>query len=232
MRNNSPASPLVERNPDKLTVKQMLIASFVLLALIAYNMQFYIVPPVIKHFLGNQAAAEFQSNYLAKSDNLSIQHSVGYHFFTGKKLVKSESLAIEWWQKAVERDVVKAKSSLAYAYLMGKGVNRDYEKANRLLDQAIMEDDSYALSLKGWCFAKGTCETKSEKKATFYFIRAAVNSKNGYAHSYLGYFYLNGIGGLEKSVDKTRFHYKLAGAQGVQAALKRLAKLDRQNNKS
>ncbi len=175
--------------------------------------------------VGKQAAAQYQSDYLTDEIDPHVLSVIGYNFLTGEKLIKSKSLAIKWWQKAADGGSKRAQANLARLYFLGDGVELDYERGNELLELSIAQDYWFAYSLKAWCHDKGTCEAKSDTKALFYFIKAALGSNDGFVHSYIGYYYLKGRGGLEKSLERAKFHYSKAADFGLKGAKKQLAAL-------
>tara|TARA_B100001093_G_scaffold519879_1_gene611077 strand:- start:1057 stop:2499 length:1443 start_codon:yes stop_codon:yes gene_type:complete len=104
--------------------------------------------------------------------------------------------------------------SLAKTYLYGKGV-RDYKKAFELLKLAKIENPEAYLEL-GLMHLEGRGVDYNEKRA-FNYIKKFNQKKIGLEQSYLGDFYLLGLGGSQKNYSKALRHYKLAelGSRGT-----------------
>lgn len=66
---------------------------------------------------------------------------MAYCYYWKKKDYKK---ALDYYQKAIESDITQAYNDLAYMYAEGKGVNRNFKEAHRLVDLAISRDPSEA----------------------------------------------------------------------------------------
>ena len=65
----------------------------------------------------------------AEKGDPKFQHELAFEYFSGKKLKKDDSLAVDWWLKSAKKKYGKAYYNLAYMYFTGSGVSKNLEKA-------------------------------------------------------------------------------------------------------
>ena len=65
----------------------------------------------------------------AEKGDPKFQHELAFEYFSGKKLKKDDSLAVDWWLKSAKKKYGKAYYNLAYMYFTGCGVAKNLKKA-------------------------------------------------------------------------------------------------------
>ena len=71
------------------------------------------------------------SKYKAAADagDANAQYQLGICYYDGNGVVKNETMAVVWWQKAAVQGLVQAQFNLGLCYYNGIGIAQDYSKA-------------------------------------------------------------------------------------------------------
>ncbi len=117
------------------------------------------------------------------------QYNIGRAYLQGNKgLVKSESLAFMWFEKAARQGFGEALCELANAYMNGDGVAIDINKALHLYKSAISNGSSSAKLALGELYFVGKVLTQDKAKA-YSYIRDAAKRGIGRAQALYGLFF-------------------------------------------
>ncbi len=130
----------IQRRAEVLTFKQLLMATLAFLVVFIWVFHFNFGPKIVRTLIGKDAAASYQSHYYSNITNSNHQNSIAYKFYTGELLYKSNKQATDWWKRAADQGNEKAQANLARAYLLGEGVRKNYELANRLIAKSMSQN--------------------------------------------------------------------------------------------
>jgi TPR repeat protein len=147
--------------------------------------------------------------------NLYARGRGGFH--------SSDRNALELFQKASERGLPEAKSSVAFHYAAIANV-KESKKALALYEQAAAQSEPVALHALGQVYFYGWAgEPHNYQRAVEFLLRAA---DAGYpaAQSALAYMYAKGFG-VAKDESRAAELYTLAASQGNPTALNNLAEM-------
>lgn len=67
----------------------------------------------------------------AEQGDPKFQHELAFEYFSGNKIKKNNSLAVDWWLRSAKKKYGKAYYNLAYMYFTGSGVAKNLNKAIR-----------------------------------------------------------------------------------------------------
>ncbi|HGE9192159.1 TPA: tetratricopeptide repeat protein, partial [Escherichia coli] len=132
---------------------------------------------------------------------------------------------IKWLTKSAEQKNTDAIYFLATAY-KGNGIPANNEKYLAYLQQAATLGSSNAQAEIGYLYLIGKELPQNLPDAGVWFKKAAAQG-NFAAHFYLGRMYQNGDG-VERNMEKARFHLSNAAEGGIEPALKALNELEHQ----
>gem|GEM_PF-6911079 len=92
--------------------------------------------------------------------------------------------AVHHLQIALDDGIAESSLALGTAYLTGRGVTQDYDRARSLLSAAVGSSDGFAESLLGQIYARGLGVDKDLNKGCYYFELSAHadNSHGQYGH--------------------------------------------------
>ena len=119
------------------------------------------------------------------------------------------------WQKLAEFGEPRAQVSLGRAYLSGKGVERDPQKARYWFEQAAAQDDPVAYFELGRIYDSGAGVEKAPNRALGYYRKSA---ELDYARGYYYLAHLQEQHGLA-SPEIIRYNYQCALDRGYDRAL-------------
>ena len=120
----------------------------------------------------------------------------GTNYYFGFDVEKDFKKSFEFFSQSIESDQFTEKekgystTSIAYFYIMGEGVKRNYPMAFVLLKKACQIGNSCAMSNLGHLYMYGKGVEKNIKKSIKYYEKAAFFG-NTFALFNLAYFYLN-----------------------------------------
>ena len=135
----------------------------------------------------------------------------------------NEEKAFECYMKAAEMGYTDAYYNVAYAYLNGEGVERDFDKAFEWLQKAVDSGDPYAKLKLAECYKRGAgCQRDYAVAMALYQQVACDKSLKRYsfadvAEYEIGNMYLKGLG-VEVDLRKAYDYFKLAAAHDNRAA--------------
>ena len=106
---------------------------------------------------------------------------LGKVYHTGELGVQAEERSLEWYDRALEllqeaifeRDDVSAMRTLAYSYMDGEGVERDYSLTVEWLSRAAKLNDADAMNGLYICYDEGIGVPKNEEKAQYWLSLGA-----------------------------------------------------------
>jgi S1-C subfamily serine protease len=152
-------------------------------------------------------------------------------YFRGSGIPKDVDIAVSWFNKAAEQDILQAQINLAYVYAKGKVVPLDKIKAAkwylkaaehgggeamRWYHKAAELGDAQAQNTLGWRYSNGIGVKQDYVEAEKWYRKAA---EQGYASALfrLGYMYHEGKG-VKKDEVKAAQWYRRAAEQEVAEA--------------
>lgn len=159
----------------------------------------------------------------SKADNgeAQAQYQLG-EYYSG---CGEHDTAIKWMEKSAAQNNVEANLFLAKSYDEGIGVNPDQKKYFAYLHQAAELGNAFAqvgvafYSLSG---EKGV--TINLPEAFKWNVKAAEQGAT-IADYYLGWMYAKGDG-VEKDLEKSKYHFTVAANAGIEGALEALKHLE------
>src|SRR5271157_5167963 len=78
----------------------------------------------------------------ADKGDAKAQSALGVAYQSGKGVLKDDSEAVRWWQKAAEQGDVLAQVNLGLAYISGAGVPKNYVAAARWYGKAAEQGNA------------------------------------------------------------------------------------------
>ena len=110
-----------------------------------------------------------------KKDSGSVEDvfELGVHYQLGWGTEQNASLAFECFMRGAEKGYAKAEAAVGLAYLIGDGVDENYEKGLEYMYKAESQSLPYAYYYLGLCYSLPLGEGEmDDKKAFTYFCRA------------------------------------------------------------
>ncbi|MCM1354796.1 MAG: sel1 repeat family protein [Staphylococcus sp.] len=135
----------------------------------------------------------------------------------------NEGKAFECYMRAAELGYTTAYYNVAYAYMNGEGVERDFDKAFEWFQKASDSGDSYAKLKLAECYKRGAgCEKDYSAAMALYQQVAGDKSMKrdsfiDVAEYEIGNMYLKGLG-VEVDLRKAYDYFKLAASHDNRAA--------------
>lgn len=177
----------------------------------------------------SQDYLEIAWHYLKKAENvgsIAAINTIGICYLKGlvPNEPKSETKAIEYFQKAMNHNYVYASNNLGKIYEQQK----DYDKAFKYFLIGADKEESWACNKVGEYYRLGIATEKDIKKAFKYYNLATevpLNILNHWAFYNLAkYFYLKGsaIAGIEPNLNKAIEYFKKAAKHGIYEAYEEL----------
>jgi len=147
-------------------------------------------------------------------------YQMGLKYLYGRGVVKDESQAAVWCQKAAMLGHEKAKGDLAYLYFFGKGVAEDEQKAFELARDSASHGSERGQYVLACCYDTGISVVRDRGIAFRWFSLAAQGGLPA-AMSVVGEKYHDGDG---VAADRTQSRYWLrkAADAGIDAAKAKL----------
>jgi TPR repeat protein len=81
----------------------------------------------------------------AENGNVEAMNFLGVLYVGNAKVPTDYSIALYWFQRAIDRGSANAMHNMAYMYLRGIGVSRDYANAFRWFQRAADGGDAFAM---------------------------------------------------------------------------------------
>ena len=121
--------------------------------------------------------------------------------------------AFQLYEKAAQQGYLMAQSNLAALYLLGRGVQRDPDKALQWSLAAAEKGSIVSQARLGAMYLVGDGVQQDSLKAEYWLVKAADQGYAG-AQAQLGSMFLRGEGGVEVDVPKGLYWLKRAAQQG------------------
>jgi TPR repeat protein len=133
----------------------------------------------------------------------------------GQWLVKDETEALRWFQKAAEAGNTRAQLQLAERYLEGKGgLPKDPAKAVQWVRKAAEAGNSNAQLNLMVMYLKGLAGLKADPAEAVKWARKAAEAGNAKGQLVLGTMYLQGLGELRRDPAAAVRWFRKAADQG------------------
>jgi len=147
--------------------------------------------------------------------------SLGVMYEEGLGVEKNEAKAIEWYEKALEKNMFNilcgvAANNLAIYLLQGNGIGQVKKRAFELLEMAANKDSDSAMLNLGLVHEYGLVNEKNEMSAFFWYKKSAER-ENDNGLLYLGRCFFYGIG-VERNYNKARELFMQAALRGNASA--------------
>ena len=101
------------------------------------------------------------------------QNLLGAFYEYGVGVPANMARAIEWYQKAAEKDFPWGKVNLAWALIRGKGIKKDVNRAFALVTEALQQSNRGAQNLLGYMYKEGIGVERNDVAAVELFRKAA-----------------------------------------------------------
>jgi TPR repeat protein len=126
----------------------------------------------------------------ASAGNVEAMNLLGVLYTLGVQVPRDYSMALYWYQKAIDAGSDTAMSNLATMYLYGVGVPRDYANALRWFERSAVHDNVHGMYSVAVMAEKGLGTARDPKLARAMYLRAAefgfapamVRVSDDYAH--------------------------------------------------
>jgi uncharacterized protein len=191
---------------------------------------------VVTQGLGYHKKAKKQLEYLeiknAEQGDAATQYNLGVRYANGQGVIKNESAAIEWYQKAAEKGHVVAQYNLSTIYATAaewytKAAEQGNVTAqNNLYKLATEQEFVEAQYNLGVIYANGQGVLKNERTAVQWFQKVA-DQGNAEAMFTLGVSYELGQG-VSKNMQTAYFWFLLADRYGHQSAQEYIDRIQKQ----
>jgi TPR repeat protein len=133
--------------------------------------------------------------------------------------------ALSLYTQAAGKGNPFAMARLGNLYLKGRGVEQDLQRAWDLFAEAARQDNGFALAKMGYMYENGLFVERDNQKALELY-RQGVHHQNRFAMYRLGRMYEKGKA-VDRDLDVAADWYEKAADLGLEAARKRLDKLNR-----
>jgi TPR repeat protein len=186
--------------------------------------------PVDASALGAEVSANMSALELlvgaAEAGNAQAMNFLGVLYASGSQLPRDYSMALYWFQKAIDRDSSDAMDNLARMYLVGMGVPRDYANALRWFERSAAHGNAHSMYSVAVMAEEGLGTSRDPKLARTMYRQAA---KSGFVQAmiWVGDDYARGATN-ERDLVEAYAWLELALQSNVQEELqiKLLAKID------
>ena len=170
-----------------------------------------------------EAAALYQK--AADQNQTEAQYNLGYAFFEGKGLLRSDVNAALWFQKAADQGLAVAQHMMGFLYTEGRGVPESFAKAIDWHRKAAEQGFADAQSHLGYLYTVGGIVKADPSEAAKWFLRAAENGVVN-AQFQIGVFLARGDGVEQDVVEGYKWLNiaSLSNHQGAKTARTELLK--------
>lgn len=172
--------------------------------------------------------ASFYRKYADKGDKEAMYNLANCYLNGNGGVQQDYNMATMWFTKAAKKKYAPAQVSLAYCYLYGAGVMKDYAKAWKLAQSAVKQEEPSAHYLIAQMYRDGYYVQKSDV-SYLGFLHSASSLGDDDAQVELGRLYLYGNEKpfVEVNVREGLALYQKAANQGNGEALLQLGCLTR-----
>lgn len=161
---------------------------------------------------------------LAEAGDFRSEYYIGYLYLNGYGVAQNNKKALQYLQRAIDKNYDMAQSLMAYLYSEGKAVRKDKSKALSLYEQAANQGNASALLNLGVIYYTGDGVDKNSEKALEYFKKISLTEKPIVA-KYLGDLYLNDP--KLQSYPKAFYYYTLSAKSGDVSSFYALGEMNR-----
>jgi len=149
---------------------------------------------------------------VAESGDREAQFILGWLYYNGQGVERSEETAASWFKKAAEQNHVSAELNLADMYEAGVGVPKSYDEAFNWNRKAADQGNAEAQNRVGFAYSKGLGTQRDDLQAVIWFEKAA---KQNFARALknLGDMWLAGRGVAQRDVQEAVRYYAKAADQ-------------------
>jgi eukaryotic-like serine/threonine-protein kinase len=153
----------------------------------------------------------------AEGGDREAQFILGWLYYNGQGVERSEETAVSWFKKAAEQNHVSAELNLADMYEAGVGVPKSYEEAFNWNRKAADQGNAEAQNRVGFAYSKGLGTQRDDLQAVIWFEKAA---KQNFARALknLGDMWLAGRGVAQRDVQEAVRYYSRAAEQNFAPA--------------
>ena len=109
----------------------------------------------------------------AKNGNAMAMYEVGRMYERGRGTTANVDQAVDWFERAAQKNQENALARLGLMYLEGNGVKQDFKKAYRYLQDAANAGASVAQYFLGLMYEQGTGIRTNTKLAKQWYSKAA-----------------------------------------------------------
>jgi TPR repeat protein len=109
----------------------------------------------------------------AKAGNRDAEFQVGDAYDIGKKVVRDEAQAAEWYQKAADQGDARAQHNLGVLYEFGDGVPKDAVRAAALYRKSAEQGFAASQFSLGLCYVHGNGVPQDYAQALSWYQKAA-----------------------------------------------------------
>jgi TPR repeat protein len=109
----------------------------------------------------------------AEAGNPAAMNFLGVLYASGSQLPRDYSMAIYWFQKAIDRGSSDAMDNLARMYLVGMGVPRDYVNALRWFERSAAHGNAHSMYSAAVMAEEGLGISRDPKLARTMYRQAA-----------------------------------------------------------
>jgi eukaryotic-like serine/threonine-protein kinase len=152
----------------------------------------------------------------AEGGDRDAQFTLGWLYYNGQGVDRSDETAASWFQKAAEQKHLLAQLNLADMYENGIGVPRSDEQALDWNRKAAEQGNAEAQNRVGFAYSKGLGTQRDDLQAVIWFEKAA---KQNFAKALknLGDMWLAGRG-VQRDVPEAIRYYSKAAEQNLATA--------------
>jgi len=115
-----------------------------------------------------------QIKSLAEKGNAEAELQMGLRYTSSARGVKSDRIAVQWFEKAAQHDQLEAQYRYGLALLKGRGVVQDYKTAFYWLEKAAQQGHPLAQSILGEMYHAGIAINSDMERAYLWFNLAAA----------------------------------------------------------
>ncbi len=173
--------------------------------------------PVRKDIAAPTQAASL--NIAAASGDGAAQFELGVRYAEGRSVARDSKLAVEWFEKAAQKNLPPAQYRLGSHYERGMGVERNLERARQLYVLAAEAGNIRAMHNLAVLSAEGVDGKPDYSTAASWFRKAADYGVRDSQYN-LAILYARGMG-VEQNLQMSWAWFSLAMAQGDADAAKK-----------
>jgi TPR repeat protein len=172
--------------------------------------------------ISKQGFKSFNSAFeAAQKGDLSAMYFVAVSYEEGKVVQKNNESANKWYRNMISKTETAGKSPddiglLGFLYEMGKGVDRDFDKAFSFYSKATELGSSVAMTRLGLLYSRSDWQKKDDVQAVRLFKQAA-DLGDAAAKDFLGQMLVRGRG-IQKDEPQAFLLFNEAASSGLAQA--------------